>query len=155
MTKPQPTARPVLRTRSTLHRKFAFAAAAIAVLLLGSGCTAFGLSRTAVSFTTDPPGARVLVDRHDSGFVTPCRLSLPSDDHHKVEILMPGYAPVTLRIEHGRTANVVLWRDMTVGPQTWRFPLWLNFEDFFEPFKIRQAYSPGHVFVRLERAGEP
>lgn len=127
----------------------------MAALLLGAGCTAFGLSRTAVSFATDPPGARVVVDRHDSGFVTPCRLTLPSGDHHRIEIVMSGYAPVTLRVEHGLHADVILWRDMTVGPQTWRFPLWLNFEDFFEPFKIRQRYSPGHVFVRLERAGEP
>jgi hypothetical protein len=132
------------------------AVTAIAALLLGSGCTAYGLSRTAVSFASEPPGARVVVDKKDSGFVTPCRLSLPSDDdNHKVEILMSGYAPVTFHVEHGRKANVVLWRDMSVGPQTWRFPLWLNLEDFFEPFKIRQAYSPGHVFVRLERTGEP
>ncbi|MFN0006669.1 MAG: PEGA domain-containing protein [Planctomycetota bacterium] len=130
-------------------------AAAIAILLLGSGCTAFGLSRTAVSFSTDPPGARVVVDRKDSGFVTPCRLSLPTNDTHRVEILMPGYAPVTLRVEHGRRSDIVLWRDMSIGPGTWRFPMWLNLEDFFEPFKVRQAYSPGNVFVRLERTGEP
>jgi PEGA domain-containing protein len=136
-------------------RRFARAAAAAALLVLGSGCTSFGLSRTAVSFATEPPGARVVVDKHDSGFVTPCRMTLPSGSHHKVEIVMPGYAPVTLRIDHGLKADVILWRDMSNGPWTWRFPLWLNFEDFFEPFKIRRAYSPGHVFVRLERAGEP
>jgi len=126
----------------------------IAACILGSGCTAYGLSRTAVSFATEPPGARVLVDRHDSGFVTPCRLTLPGGDDHRVEIVLSGYAPVTLQVEHGRRANVVLWRDMSNGPWTWRFPLWLNFDDFCEPFQIRQAYSPGHVFVRLERAGE-
>jgi len=131
------------------------AAISIAALLLGTGCHAIGLTRTAVSFATDPPGARVLVDRQDSGFVTPCRLTLPSGSHHRIEIAMAGYAPVTLRVDHGPRTDVVLWRDMSVGPQTWRFPLWLNFEDFFEPFHIRQAYSPGHVFVRLERAGEP
>ena len=130
-------------------------AAAIAALLLGTGCHAVGLTRTAVSFATDPPGAKVFVDRQDSGFVTPCRLTLPSGDTHKIEIAMAGYEPVKLNVEHGPHANVVLWRDMSVGPQTWRFPLWLNLEDFFEPFKIRRYYSPGHVFVRLERAGEP
>jgi len=126
----------------------------LAGLFLGSGCTLFGSWHTAVSFATEPPGARVLVDRKDSGFVTPCRLEL-TESHHQVELLMPGYEPVKLRTERGLKKDVVFWRDMFVRPDVWRFPLWLNVQDFFEPLKIRRTYYPGHVFVRLDRAGEP
>ena len=60
-----------------------------------------------------------------------------------------------LRTERGLKKDVVFWRDMFVRPDVWRFPLWLNVQDFFEPLKIRRTYYPGHVFVRLDRAGEP
>lgn len=143
------------RARSADRRRPAQVAAWIAALVLGAGCTVVGSSQAAVSFATDPPGARVVVDRKDSGFVTPCRLTLPSGSRHRVDLVMPGYAPVSLRVERGPHAEVVLWRDMYVRPQVWRFPLWLNLEDALEPVKIRRTYSPGHVFVRLDRAGEP
>jgi hypothetical protein len=130
------------------------AAAAVVGHLLAAGCTTFASSGRAVSFTTDPPGARVIIDRKDTGFVTPCRLAMPGEDRHHVDLVMPGYSPVHLRVKRGRNADVILWRDMYVRPVVWRFPLWLNLEDSFEPFKFRRSYSPGHVFVRLERAGE-
>lgn len=125
------------------------------VFFLAAGCTTFGSHGAVVSFTTDPPGARVIVDHKDSGFVTPCRLMLDDDDdRHHVDLVMPGYASVSLRVDREKDTDVILWRDMYVRPEVWRFPLWLNLEDAFEPFKVRETFSPGHVFVRLERAGE-
>jgi hypothetical protein len=140
-------ARPPQRGTGTL--------AGLLCALASAGCSILGGHEPTVSFATEPPGARVLVDKRDSGFVTPCRLSLPSGGRHRVEIVMPGYAPVLLRVERGPQAEVILWRDMYVRPVVWRFPLWLNLEDALQPVKIRRTYSPGHVFVRLERAQEP
>jgi hypothetical protein len=120
--------------------------------LAGAGCQLVGLASTAVSFSTDPPGARVVVDRKDSGFVTPCRLSMPSGSRHRIDLEMPGYEPVTVRVEKGIGTDIVLWRDMHVRPGVWNFPLWLNLQDAFEPYHVHWAHSPSHVFVRLERS---
>ena len=114
-------------------------------------CSATGLSDAAVSFASDPPGARVIVDRKDSGFVTPCRLALESGSH-RVDLELPGHAAANLRVERSLRTDVLLWPDMYSHPGVWRFPLWLNLEDAADPIKARWAFSPGHVFVRLERA---
>jgi len=127
-------------------------AATLAALL--QGCALFGLSDAQVAVFSEPPGARVVVDGRDSGFVTPCHLTLDMS-RHEVELRLPGYAPGTVSLEPSRWREAVLWKDMSLRPDVWRFPLWLNLEDSVEPVKFHQDLSPGHVFVRLQRAARP
>jgi hypothetical protein len=127
---------------------------ALALALLAPGCALIGTHDVGVSFFSEPPGARVIVDEKDSGFVTPCRMTLEADKHH-VEFSMPGYKPANVTLVGELHTDIVYWRDMTIRAENWRFPLWLNLNDSVEPFKFRQALAPGRVYVRLQRAGEP
>lgn len=133
-------------------RSRALALAGAAVWL--GGCEANPWTRPGVSFATEPPGARIVVDRRDSGFVTPCRLTLRRE-RHDVDLELPGYATARVRLDKDFNAEVVLWRDMYVRPHVWRFPTWLNLEDALWPVKPRFTLAPGHVFVRLDRAAAP
>ncbi|HEV8111380.1 MAG TPA: PEGA domain-containing protein [Planctomycetota bacterium] len=126
----------------------------LALALLAPGCALFGHHDVGVSFFSEPPGARVIVDAKDSGFVTPCRMTLDADEH-QVELEMPGYKTAKVALVGVKTTEIVYWRDMTIRAENWRFPLWLNMNDSVEPFKFRQALAPGRVYVRLQRTGEP
>ncbi len=95
-----------------------------------------------------------MVDKKDSGFVTPCRITLPRDTH-KVELALPGYATSELELTPEIVTETVYWRDMALRPGTWKFPLWLDLEGSFEPVSIHKTLAPGRVFVRLERAAAP
>jgi hypothetical protein len=123
----------------------------VPMLLGGSGCRLFGMSDSQVSFFSEPPGAKVIVDRQDSGFVTPCRLTLAHDDHG-IELELPGYATAHLALEPSMDHDLILWQDMTLEFGQWRFPLWLNTKDTFSPLKLEANLHPGRVFVRLQRA---
>ena len=130
------------------------AVSALGLAALAAGCHVFGHSDVGVSFFTEPPGARVIIDKHDSGFVTPCRMTLEADKH-RVELAMAGYKTANVTLVGSKHTEILYWRDMTVRPETWRLPLWLDLEDSVEPVKFRQSLAPGHVFVRLQRAREP
>jgi hypothetical protein len=127
-------------------------AAALLAATLASGCSVFR-SPAKVTFASDPPGARVLIDRKDSGFVTPCVLALDKGDT-RVDFVYPGYATETRELTTDRQFDVILWRDMYLRSEVWRFPLWLNTKDFFTPIKSRRVLVPGRVHVRLERAAD-
>lgn len=121
---------------------------AAALALLASACVAVERS-AGVALSTSPPGARVVVDGEDSGFVTPCRLGL-SRSRHAVDLVLDGYRPARVRIEPGGQDDLVYWREAYINEEVWRFPLWLNAYDGLFPYKLRQAYEPGRVFVELE-----
>jgi hypothetical protein len=127
---------------------------ALALAVLLPGCQLIGHPDVGVSFFTEPPGARVIVDKKDSGFVTPCRMALESDKHH-VEFAMSGYKTANVTLVGVTRSAIVYWRDMTIRAENWCFPMWLNLNDTVEPFKFRKALAPGHVYVRLQRSSEP
>ena len=119
--------------------------------LLGGGCAILGGSDSEVSFFSEPPGARVIIDKKDSGFVTPCRLTLDREDH-KVEFDLPGYATARFDLEPDMAHEVILWEDMALEFGSYHFPLWLNLGDALPPVKFHANLAPGRVFVRLQRA---
>jgi hypothetical protein len=125
----------------------------LAPLLLCGGCYLFDKS-TKVTLASDPPGARVLIDKHDSGFVTPCVLELDPNDATRMELVLPGYETARRMLLPDIDAQVVLWRDMYLRGGIPRAPFWLNTRDVFEPFKIDKRLSPSRVFVRLERTAD-
>jgi hypothetical protein len=107
-----------------------------------------------VTFASDPPGARVLVDGKDTGFVTPCGLALDRHDNTRLDIQLPGYVTATRILTPDHEIYVILWREMIVSPRTFRFPTWLNVRDFFVPIKYEKTMAPGRVYVRLERSAD-
>ena len=99
-------------------------------------------------FSTAPPGARVVVDGKDSGFVTPCHLELPRE-RQDVDLVLTGYRPASVRIDPGGDTWLILWDEAWANEQTWRFPLWLNARDGLSPIKKDLGYEPERVHVRL------
>lgn len=109
---------------------------------------------TKVSLASDPPGAKVLVNRSESGFVTPCVIALDPGDAARIDLEYPGYVTATRVLTPDHRAFAVLGRDMYVRSEVWRFPLWLNTRDLFVPVKYDRTLSPGRLYVKLERAAD-
>ena len=134
-----------MHCRLHLVRTTAFVLAA-----LSSAC--IELQRTpGVLFATNPPGARVIVDGVDSGFVTPCNIDLPRESQD-IDMVLEGYKPVSVAIEPGGQTTLVFWDEALVYPNTWRFPLWLNARDGFLPVKVERSYSPARIYAPLQLA---
>lgn len=114
-----------------------------------------GSAPKGVHFSSDPPGARVLVDGEESGFVTPCVLKLAEKSKTlRVDLELRGYARATRWVADETQAEWVLWRDMLAGTNTWRFPLWLATADFMRPRQIVASKAPARIFVRLQRQAD-
>jgi len=128
--------------------------APIAALALAFAACIFLPQPGNVTFASDPPGARVLIDKKDSGFVTPCALALTRNSHTRLDIELPGYVTATRYLTSDHQVYVILWREMYVSSRTWHFPMWLNVRDFFVPIKYDKTMAPGRVFVRLERSAD-
>jgi hypothetical protein len=94
------------------------------------------------------------VDGADSGFVTPCAISLPDKSAQVIDLELPGYETATRVVTNEETDYWILWREMTVGPQTWTFLIWLNFFDSLRPQKVVAVRSPSRIFVRLRRQAD-
>ena len=121
----------------------------LALLALLASCTT---KSRAVLLSSNPAGARILVNGQDSGFVTPRSLDL-SDEGRSSEIVfeLPGYQPAKRMLYRKTEKQYVLYRDWTVYYNTWRFPLWLGWEDLFGQVIRVKGKQPARVFVRLER----
>jgi hypothetical protein len=119
------------------------------LLALTASCSSVGRP---VHFSSDPAGAHVYIDGRDSGFVTPVTLDLADETVRRVDFQLPGYDPATRTLYRGSSEELVYWSDSTVMYLTWRFPLWLNWEDFLFPKTTLTGERPSRVFVRLRRA---
>ncbi len=135
--------------RSATHR----ARVSIPLALLAAGAASCVEIRRVpgVMLATTPPGARVMVDGVDSGFVTPCHLDL-SRSRHDLDLVLEGYKPVSVAIEEGGQTTLVFWDEAWIYPNTWRFPLWLNARDGFFPVKVEHSYSPARIYAPLKLA---
>ena len=139
-------------------RSLRLSAAALCLALAGcmSARTAplslsFAPAYRGVSFSSDPPGARVIVDGRDSGFVTPCALRIGKGSRHRLEFTVRGYR-TAVRIVHPHWQIYSLkWDDMDrAGPRTFRFPFWLGFGEVLMPVRYVSSASPSRIHVELE-----
>jgi len=120
----------------------------LALLALLSSCVV--VSPRATSFASEPAGARVEVDGRDTGWVTPCLISLDEEETHAVKIAMEGYEPSELQLEPLHRHGIVHWRQGVNGIQSMiRFPLYLPYYDLFLPLREVKSLAPGRVFVHL------
>jgi hypothetical protein len=126
---------------------------ALAAAALLPGCVLLAPDR-AVVLSTEPPGASVVVDGRDSGFVTPCELDLGTDETRRIDFELPGFRTESRILTPDNEVYSVLWREMNVGVQTWHFPLFLGLLDFFVPVKWTDTLAPGRIHVQLDRLAD-
>lgn len=105
-----------------------------------------------VVIASDPPGARILLDGKDSGYVTPCDLGVDRDTR-RIDLVLDGYQTATRSVEDDSRWWLIFWNEAYLNPNTWRFPLWLGFEDFVAPIKLDRGYWPQRVYVKMKLAG--
>jgi hypothetical protein len=122
------------------------------LLISASSCVAVKRQEGLV-IATDPPGARVLVDGKDSGFVTPCNLGLARDSH-TLDLVLPGYQVARFRVHPSSRTYAMRWSDMYQDSQTWHFPGWLNFRDFVAPVKKDLGWEPSRIHVPMRLAAD-
>lgn len=89
-------------------RKCITAALTICVLLIGQNCSLLIRStKQDVPVTSNPVGAKIIVDGKDAG-QTPLMLALKRSKSHTVRIEMAGYQPTELRVTRKITARLAL-----------------------------------------------
>ena len=120
------------------------------LLLLGALAGCLDVSPAGTAFVSDPPGARVLVDGRDSGWVTPCQFALDVEETYVVSFALPGYAPrEVLLVPDTRRALIDWYQGVNGVKSATRFPILMPVDDFLFPLRTVQTLAPGRVFVRL------
>jgi len=129
----------------------------VRTLLLSAGiaCSACQATRRqpGVSISSAPPGANVILDGTDTGYVTPCDIHITREPH-EIRLELAGYQSVLRHVDGDTRRNLIYYNEAYINPNTWRFPLWLNYEDGIFPFKRELSYSPARIFVRMRLATE-
>ena len=125
---------------------------ALVLALALSSCVGIQRAR-GVTIASDPPGARVLIDGKDSGFVTPTALDLDRETQ-RIDLVLEGYDTATRVVRTDSNWSTVHYDEMYIYSNTWRFPLWLNWRDGLVPFRQHKGFSPERLFVRLRLSGE-
>ena len=123
-------------------------------LVLGLALVSCRARQVPITLASDPPGAEVWINGTESGFATPCRISLDRKRDHEVELRLPGHRPAKRRLVENGEREAIFWREMSVGQKAWNFPLFLNIHDFFAPAPVVHPLVPGRVFVRLRREAD-
>lgn len=126
------------------------AALLLPLALWSSGCALLDRD-THVTIASDPPGARVVINKKDSGFVTPCILDLDTGDTQRIDLEYPGYVTATRMLAPDSQVYAILWSEMYARSEVWHFPLFLNTRDLLVPIKYEPAYAPSRLYVRLDR----
>lgn len=126
---------------------------ALALAAAASSCVAVE-TPPGTFFATTPPGARVLLDGRDSGFVTPCHIDLRDEAPVTVRLELLGYQPAEVRLVGVSDRYVVPWKDGYTSPHGLRFPLFLPGIDLLAPLKVDKGPVPARVHMRLEATAE-
>ena len=101
--------------------------------------------------SSDPLGAEIHVDGRDSGKTTPSMLDLGGilGSDHEITIIKKGFEPERRKVTHYTRFDTIKLNDGVTDYQTFPFPLWFTFGDFFFPFEVRWAYVPHNLHVKL------
>ena len=121
------------------------------LLLLGASSSAAVQKAPGVVIASSPPGARVLVDGEDTGFVTPCNLGLPRS-RARLQLVLPGYQVSEILLRPGGRTATLSWYDGMINYNTWHFPFWLNAYDFTSPVQHTLTMIPSRIFVPMRLA---
>lgn len=137
-------------------RRMASTASILLLAAIAGGCTWFKRNHE-VLVTSDPPGAHIFLDGHDTGETTPYAFDIAGNfgTDHDLELRRQGYRPERrVLYQHTRT-YMSRWLDGGGPPGLPATPLWWTAGDLVFPFGVRGAIVPGEVFVKLYREDEP
>jgi len=120
------------------------------LLLLGlaASCTTYR-DTVAIHFSSTPPGADILVDGVPTGFATPCMIALEKKEQ-VITFSKPGFVEAKREVYPDPENHTWFWREATVGPHTFDFPLFINLDDAITPVKRDNELIPARIYVRLQ-----
>lgn len=119
-------------------------------------CT-YWQSHENVLVSSEPLGARILVDGTDTGKTTPARLTIGGNfgTGHVIELNKQGYRTVQRRVYQHTEGYTSRWNngvyDMVMPP----LPVFWAVGDFVTPFGIRGAILPAELYVQLDKEDAP
>jgi hypothetical protein len=103
-----------------------------------------------IHFSSDPPGADVVVNGVPTGFATPCMVALVKEKQ-VVTLEKTGYQ-IPARVLYPDPYNDTwFWIEASVGPHTYPFPTFINLDDFLQPVVRKNELIPARIYVRLKR----
>jgi hypothetical protein len=129
---------------AALRLRLSIVAAAVAC-----GCVSW-TSRSAVTVTSHPSGARILVDGVDTGLTTPAQIA-PSASS-TITVAKEGYGNGVRALGRRTTTRVPRWLDGAVSDPSIALPLFWVTGDLFFPIQISHGVDAQHVYFHLEPA---
>lgn len=128
----------------------------LACLTAGSACT-YWKSHEGVLISSEPLGARIVVDGNDTGKTTPARLNIGGNfgTDHTIELKKPGYRTATRRLYQQTEFYTSRWNngvyDFVMPP----LPIFWTTGDVVTPFGVRGALIPSELYVPLDKTDAP
>lgn len=129
---------------------------AVCALACLPACTAWH-SAEEVLVTSEPLGAHIYVDGHDTGSTTPAQVRVGGNfgSDHIVTLTKDGYRQAQRRLYQTTEGYTSKWIDGAFEAAMPPLPLFWTTGDLLLPFGIRGALLPGQLHVRLERTDAP
>jgi len=129
--------------------------AALPATLL-QGCVWFK-GQNLVLVTSDPPGAHIFIDGHDSERTTPASFDMAGNfgSDHDLELRKQGYRPERRHLYQYTCGYTSKWIDGAAGPDLPPLPIFWTAGDLVFPFGVHGALVPGELYVKLYREDEP
>ena len=103
--------------------------AALLTALLALGSCARNVSPPGVFFASEPPGARIMVDGLDSGYVTPRMIAFNKEEQYRISVEMQGFHAHELVLLPSHRGYWVAWDEGAVTMHGLLFPLFLALGD--------------------------
>ena len=132
-----------------------------ALLLLGlalvsTGCFSIQQAQ-GVLITSQPAGARILIDGADTGKTTPSVMDLTSlfGGNQVLELRRTGFRPARRVLYQYTEGYTTRWIDGAGGAEIPPMPLWWTMGDLMVPFGINNGIVPEELYVKLYREDEP
>jgi len=122
---------------------------ALLLPLAALGSCARNVSPPGVFFSSEPPGARILVDGLDSGYVTPRMIALNDKERYRISFGLPGFHPQQVILMPNKVAYWIAWEDGSVGMYGLRFPMFLAVGEMIVPRRVKTVHAPSRVYVRM------
>lgn len=133
------------------------ARASLLLLLLSCHACTWWSSQRDVLITSEPLGAKIVVDGTDTGRTTPARLGIGGNfgRDHTVVLTKKGYRPAARKLYQWTEGYTSKWIDGAYDEVMFPLPFFWTAGDFVFPFGVRGALLPGELYVRLEREDAP
>lgn len=121
-----------------------------------SGCL-FWAEQDAVLVSSDPLGARILVDGEDTGRTTPARLLIGGNfgTDHVIELQKRGYRPARRNLYQYTEGYTSKWIDGVYDVVMPPLPLFWTPGDLLWPLGIRGALLPAELCIQLQKEDAP